>query len=66
MADLAGPPGSGSRERAGPVSSPAEARRSSGGGLGRWLLDVLVVSFAYGGCIHRIHPNYIDFLSNLI
>jgi len=25
----------------------------------------LVVSFAYGGCIHNIHPDYVDFLRNI-
>jgi len=25
----------------------------------------LVVSFAFGGCIHSIHPDYADFLRDL-
>ncbi|WCS27388.1 hypothetical protein LOK46_11380 [Methylobacterium sp. NMS14P] len=63
--DLAGPPGRPSRERDGPTASPAAAPQPAGGGLGRWLLDALVISFAFGGCIHSIHPDYVDFLRDI-
>lgn len=64
-ADLAGRLKCRSLERAGPASLPAADGRSARGGLGRWLLDGLVVSFAFGGCIHSIHPDYADFLRDL-
>lgn len=64
-ADLAGRLTCRSRERAGPASSSVAGGRSARGSLGRWLLDGLVVSFAFGGCIHSIHPDYADFLRDL-
>ncbi|MGU3468702.1 hypothetical protein ACLBXO_28035 [Methylobacterium sp. C33D] len=64
-ADLGGRPGRPARERDGPGSSPVAAARPAGGGLGRRLLDALVISFAFGGCIHSIHPDYVDFLREI-
>lgn len=49
----------------GAASSPGAFRQSPSGSFVRWLLDVLVISFAHGGCIHNIHPDYIDFLHDL-
>jgi hypothetical protein len=65
VADLAKRSGFWSRERAGPASASDARGRSARRGLGRWLLEGLVVSFAYGGCIHNIHPDYVDFLRDL-
>jgi len=64
-ADLAGPPRRPPRERDGPISSPVAASQPARVGLGRRLLDALVVSFAFGGCIHSIHPDYVDFLRDI-
>ncbi|WP_143012219.1 hypothetical protein [Methylobacterium phyllostachyos] len=47
------------------ASSPGAVRRSAPVSLLRWLLDVLVISFAHGGCIHNIHPDYVDLLRDL-
>lgn len=60
--DLAGRPRRPSRERDGPVTSSVAAPQPARAGLGQWLLDALVISFAFGGCIHSIHPDYVDFL----
>lgn len=48
-----------------PTRLPDARRRPCGGdrrvaAIGRWLLDVLVVAIAYGGCIHPPHPATID------
>ncbi|MCJ2086205.1 hypothetical protein MKK88_09385 [Methylobacterium sp. E-005] len=51
------------RETAGPDISPA--CRTAGNGLVRGWLEGVVASFAYGGCLHNIHPDYIDFLHDL-
>lgn len=52
-------------ERAGPASSSVAGGPSARESLGRRLLDGLVVSFAFGGCIYSIHPDYADFLRDL-
>ncbi|WP_139215647.1 hypothetical protein [Methylobacterium sp. UNC300MFChir4.1] len=64
-AGLPGPSGRPARERGGPASSPIAAPRPALARHGRWLLDALVVSFAFGGCIHSIHPDYVDFLRDI-
>lgn len=51
------------RETAGPDSSPV--RPTAGNSLIRGWLEGVVASFAYGGCLHNIHPDYIDFLHKL-
>lgn len=48
-----------------PPSSSDAARRPALAGLRQWLLETLVISFAYGGCIHNIHPDYIDFIREI-
>jgi hypothetical protein len=65
VADLANRSGFWSRERAGPASASDARGRSARRGLARWLMEGLVVSFAYGGCIHNVHPDYVDFLREL-
>jgi hypothetical protein len=50
-------------ETAGPASSPVS--RTAGNGLVRGWLEGVVASFAYGGCLHNIHPDYLDFLHDL-
>lgn len=38
------------------------ARGPMRSGFGRWLLQFVVDSFAYGGCLHHANPDYLDFL----
>ncbi|WP_156295529.1 hypothetical protein [Methylobacterium aquaticum] len=49
-------------ERRGSAGLAEPARSPGHGGLGRWLLDALVVGFAYGGCIHHTHQSYVHWL----
>jgi hypothetical protein len=65
VADLAERSALRSGEKVGPASASVAGGRSARRGLGRWLLEGLVVSFAYGGCIHNMHPDYVDFLRDL-
>jgi hypothetical protein len=62
---LAATLGSGSSEPVGPASPEAATSRPTRDGLGRWLWEMLVISFAHGGCIHNIHPDYVDVLHDL-
>ncbi|WP_149312135.1 hypothetical protein [Methylobacterium sp. P1-11] len=52
-------------QRDGRASSPFGLHQPARRGFGRQLLDLLVVSFAFGGCIHSIHPDYVDFLQDI-
>jgi hypothetical protein len=58
------PPASRSRDRADPappaVTIPRTVRCTFA-----WLLDILTIGFAYGGCIHHRHPDYLEFLSDI-
>ncbi len=62
-AGLAAPTGGRARKSA--AASRTTVRQPARGGLGRWMLDMLLVGFAHGGCIHHTHPAYIDFLRDL-
>jgi hypothetical protein len=65
VVELVRPAGRRAQARSGPDSSPDPAPEPGRRGFGRWLLDACVISFAYGGCIHNIHPHYVDFLHEL-
>lgn len=54
----------GGRPRApvGATSPPDAAGRPAPYGLGRQLLDILVIGFAHSACLHNIHADYADFL----
>lgn len=64
VADTGQPPGSRSRDRTGPTP-PLVAGPSAGRGAFAWLLEALTIGFAYGGCIHNTHPDYIEFLVDI-
>ena len=53
------------RESAAPIDLTKPARVPGHGGLGRWLLDTLMVGLLHGGCIHHTHPTYVDVLRDL-
>jgi hypothetical protein len=60
--ELAGPP---ARRQPLTDSASSPAGRPARDGLARGWLEFLVVSFAFGGCIHNIHPDYVEFLHDL-
>ncbi|GJD64658.1 hypothetical protein MPEAHAMD_4843 [Methylobacterium frigidaeris] len=61
----AGRLGSRRRTPAGATSPSDVAGRPPPYGLGRWLLDAVVIGFARSACLHTVHADYADFLRGL-